>query len=326
MFHYVTKKGHAMKRTVFCGIYCIENMITHTKYIGQSRDIRRRWTGHKIQLRKGQHKNLHLQRSWNKYGEENFSFDILEICPIDKLNEREVWNIKYFDTMNNGFNNESGGNAKKVISQESIEKSRQAHLARHDKQTRERIEHRCQFLYKPIICLTTGEIFNSVKEATQKYHIKACISTSCLGKQTYCGKLEDGTPLRWAYYEDYVNGNLPNHRTDYYQHTKRVCVFDKYFNLLDVCESSVNVAKKFDTSETSVRSCNLSTIPYIKCKDYMITICEEDLQKENISLDDKEKLRQYKQKQYSNKTTRKNCKYEGHYVNVHEIYNYIAHH
>ena len=56
----------------------------------------------------------------------------------------------------------------------------------------------------------------------------------------------------------------------------------------------------------------------------MITICEEDLQKENISLDNKEQLRQYKQKQYTNKTTRKNCRYEGHYVSVDEIYNYIA--
>lgn len=326
MFHYVTKKGQGMKQTVFCGIYCIENLITHTKYIGQSRDIRHRWMEHKSYLRKGNHKNLYLQRSWNKYGEENFSFDILEICPIDKLNEREVWNIKYFDTMNNGFNQNSGGDVNLHISEETRQRLIDSHLARHDKQTKERIEHRCQFVYKPIICLTTGEIFQGAVKAQEKYPNAYVIYKSCLGEQTYCGKLEDGTPLRWAYYEDYVNGNLPNHRTDYYQHTKRVCVFDKYFNLLDICESSVDVAKKFNISETSVRSCNLGVNPYIKNKNYMITICEEDLQKENISLDDKEKLRQYKQKQYSQKTSYKKCKYEGHYVNKDEIYDYIANH
>lgn len=266
-----------------------------------------------------------MQRSWNKYGEENFDFYILEICPIDKLDEREIWNIQYFNATNKkyGFNNDSGGNSRRVMSRESIEKNRQSHLARHEKQTKERINHRIQFLFKKVICLTTNEVFNSVKEAMERYNIYG-IDRSCSGYQTYCGKSEDGTPLRWAYYEDYLNGKLPNHRTDYYQHTKRVCVFDKYFNLLDICKSSVEVAKKYNTSETSVRSCNLSTIPYIKNLNYMITICEEDLQKEGIDLDNTEAIRNYKQNQINIKSKKKLRKYQGHYVDKKEIYDYIA--
>ena len=53
---------------------------------------------------------------------------------------------------------------------------------------------------KKVKCITTSEIFNSIKEAKEKYgligsHISAC----CKGKRNYCGKLEDGTKLEWEY-------------------------------------------------------------------------------------------------------------------------------
>ena len=35
---------------------------------------------HLNSLRRGDHKNPHLQHAWNKYGEDNFEFSILEIC------------------------------------------------------------------------------------------------------------------------------------------------------------------------------------------------------------------------------------------------------
>lgn len=56
-----------------------------------------------------------------------------------------------------------------------------------------------------VICLTTGEIFKRVNDALDKYNMSNHISEVCKGKRNYCGKLEDGTPLRWMYYEDYLN-------------------------------------------------------------------------------------------------------------------------
>lgn len=58
---------------------------------------------------------------------------------------------------------------------------------------------------KSVICITTGKIFTTLKEAGVFYncnnnHISSC----CRGKRNYCGKLEDGTRLKWAYYEDYI--------------------------------------------------------------------------------------------------------------------------
>ena len=57
---------------------------------------------------------------------------------------------------------------------------------------------------KKVICITTNKIFNTTKEASEFYDIKAKshISACCKGKRNYCGKLEDGTKLQWKYYED----------------------------------------------------------------------------------------------------------------------------
>lgn len=51
------------------GIYCIENIQTGKKYIGQQVNIRSRWYQHRNELRRGIHCNDYLQKAWNKYGE-----------------------------------------------------------------------------------------------------------------------------------------------------------------------------------------------------------------------------------------------------------------
>lgn len=56
-------------------LYCIKSKYT---YIGQSIDIINRWRGHKSDLKHNRHINKKLQEDWNKYGEDNFTFNILE--------------------------------------------------------------------------------------------------------------------------------------------------------------------------------------------------------------------------------------------------------
>lgn len=78
------------------GIYKIENQVNHNVYIGQSTNILYRWYWHKDKLRTQKHYNEHLQKAWNKYGENNFKFSILETCKSEELNEREMyWDIFY---------------------------------------------------------------------------------------------------------------------------------------------------------------------------------------------------------------------------------------
>lgn len=60
------------------GVYQIE--VNGKIYIGSaSQSISRRWSNHLTELRRGVHGNSRLQRAFNKYGEENFKFSIIEI-------------------------------------------------------------------------------------------------------------------------------------------------------------------------------------------------------------------------------------------------------
>ena len=58
------------------GVYKITNKITNDFYIGSSKDIYKRWNRHKNELNKKKHINIILQRAWNKYGSDNFLFEI----------------------------------------------------------------------------------------------------------------------------------------------------------------------------------------------------------------------------------------------------------
>ena len=57
------------------GIYKITNKLTNKAYIGQSIDIKRRWKEHRYNI--GSNKNP-LYLDFEKYGLDNFSFEILE--------------------------------------------------------------------------------------------------------------------------------------------------------------------------------------------------------------------------------------------------------
>ena len=60
------------------GIYKIQNTITLQIYIGLSNDIIKRKKSHISSLLNNKHDNKHLQRSFNKYGINNFQFTVLD--------------------------------------------------------------------------------------------------------------------------------------------------------------------------------------------------------------------------------------------------------
>lgn len=109
----------------------IKNLVNGKVYVGQSKNsngINYRLAYHKSKLRKGVHPNKHLQASYNKYGEHNFSFSIIEECDISQLNEREIYWIQFYNSLNPkyGFNKTTGGEADRKYTNESKEKMRNA--------------------------------------------------------------------------------------------------------------------------------------------------------------------------------------------------------
>ena len=76
------------------GIYCIKNVVNGRVYVGQSSDLFRRRKQHFEALKHGEHKNKPMQMDWNRYGSRAFTWELLENCDIDQLNDKEQKWIK----------------------------------------------------------------------------------------------------------------------------------------------------------------------------------------------------------------------------------------
>ena len=92
-----------------CGIYKITNLISNQAYIGQSVDIASRFKQHiKCGLGIDTPASNKLYKSMIEDGVWNFSFELLEECPKDKLNERESFWIDLYQTNKVGLNSTKG--------------------------------------------------------------------------------------------------------------------------------------------------------------------------------------------------------------------------
>lgn len=93
-------------KEIIVGIYKITNLLNNKCYVGQSRNIYRRWQSHRYA-----NDSYPLHAAMKKYGAENFSFEILEECDTDELNEKESYYIQKFQPE---YNCDGGGNARRV--------------------------------------------------------------------------------------------------------------------------------------------------------------------------------------------------------------------
>lgn len=93
-------KGYSKKG----GVYQIRNLINRKVYVGSAKCFQVRASQHTSSLRGNKHQNKHLQASWNKWGEDAFLFEVLEVVEgnngsrfrieqkyIDKLIKEDKW-------------------------------------------------------------------------------------------------------------------------------------------------------------------------------------------------------------------------------------------
>lgn len=87
------------------GIYKITCTVNAKIYVGSSQNILKRWWQHLTALSGGYHKNIYLQRAYEKYGRNNFEIEVVELITVEHLFEREQY---WIDTLNTslpiGFN------------------------------------------------------------------------------------------------------------------------------------------------------------------------------------------------------------------------------
>ena len=91
------------------GVYKITRLKTKEVYIGQAVNVSTRWADHvKSALGVGTLASSQLHLSMAQDGPENFTFELLEKVPKEKLRERESYWIDFYDSKNYGLNTISG--------------------------------------------------------------------------------------------------------------------------------------------------------------------------------------------------------------------------
>lgn len=92
-----------------CGIYKITNVLTDQCYIGQSTDIATRWKAHcKCGLGIDAPATNTLYNNMQKYKVWNFTFELLEQCPKEQLNEKQRFWIDFYSSNIYGLNKTKG--------------------------------------------------------------------------------------------------------------------------------------------------------------------------------------------------------------------------
>jgi len=193
-----------MKKESTCGIYIIKNIINNKFYIGSAVNVRKRFYTHKRLLRKNKHFNNHLQSSYNKYGLNNFIFEIIEITKKENLIKREQY---WIDTLE--ANNKNIGYNKRIIassnlgikaSNETKEKLRISHLGNkrspeaHAKIIASQHKRVCQFNMDGNYIQT----FNSLKEAAKSININYASGISACARK----KIPSSNGYRWCFEKD----------------------------------------------------------------------------------------------------------------------------
>src|SRR6266581_245567 len=128
------------------GIYKITCTANGRFYIGSAVNLYIRKYNHWSTLRRDIHRNQYLQRAWNKYGPDAFTFEVLEyVLPMSLTAREQYWLNKLKPFGKKGFNidREAGSplgrkhtpeaieNMRRVQSSpEARERKRQANLAR----------------------------------------------------------------------------------------------------------------------------------------------------------------------------------------------------
>ena len=230
IINYYNKGVDTMSRKKYL-VYKHTNKVNGLVYIGITcQKPKRRWKNGK-----GYIENEYFWEDIEKYGWDGFDHEIL----YSGLSETqavvlEVSLIAYYDLTNRekGYNKSEGGD---IVSEESrrkmsetrkgmvrseehcrnLSKSLKGHTVSEKTRKKQseakkgRTGAKCPNS-KTVICLTTGEVFESVKEAKRLTGIsQGNISSVCRRERNYAGKLPDGTPLKWKYIKDLPKPQVP---------------------------------------------------------------------------------------------------------------------
>lgn len=85
------------------GIYSITQVSTGHRYVGSAKSLSARWGKHRSDLNLKRHHCKKLQKAWSESASNDFQFEVIEFCSLEKLVEREQFFIDeikpFFNTL-----------------------------------------------------------------------------------------------------------------------------------------------------------------------------------------------------------------------------------
>ena len=164
------------------GIYKIQNKQNGKIYIGQSNDVERRIKEHCSSSRYLQSR-IPVDKAIHKYGKDNFTYEIIEECTVEELNDKETYWILYYDCVKNGYNCNIGGeqqsigsfNGRAKMSEEDIIEIREAY-ANHLRQKDVYEEFKDKISWGSFQAIWQGKVWKHIMpevftEENKKYYI-----------------------------------------------------------------------------------------------------------------------------------------------------------
>lgn len=290
------------KRKIISGVYLITCLTNKKVYVGSSANsIFKRIRDHQIALEKGTHANEILQRTYNKYGKENFVFEKLESCAQEVVLLREQYWMDLLSAYDRklGFNivPKAGSSYGHKRTEEQKRKSSESHkekgISKGEKNPRfgvkiseeQKEKTRKRWLevgfLKPFYAIDKDlNIVGEYESAIQASKIIKCDSsliTGCLKN-----KWKTGKDLAFCYVSE-IDKKLEEIKldTNYFNkrgigitrgNTKKVKITDLQTLDYKIYESSNKAAKQIGLSKTFVYSCLKG---YKKSKKFKIEYYEE---------------------------------------------------
>lgn len=106
-------------------------------YIGQSTNIENRFGGHRRDGMRCFNKNkkikniTKLRGAYKKYQWNEVSYEIIDTCLLEELNDKEIYYVALYDSFKNGLNCTTGGNQNFKRSKETLIKLRLINLGKY---------------------------------------------------------------------------------------------------------------------------------------------------------------------------------------------------
>lgn len=233
-------------------VYCHTNKINNKKYIGiTSQKPTKRWGN-------DGKKYCDCPKFWNaiqKYGWNNFKHDILFTnLSKDDACKKEISLIKLYNTNHRscGYNITSGGDCHTITDEtkEKISKSKVGHLVSNETKTKMSVAKlgANHPRARKIICVNTLKIYYTAIQAERETGIyNSHILSCCKGELKSAGKMSNGSPMVWKYYDEYNKNNN-------YTYANNVSKVIICLETKEIFHSQIEACKKYNMSDRTLNN------------------------------------------------------------------------